>query len=284
MKKLAFCFVSALFIVATLIAQESSSLVGKEFQVGESPFSLEFRDRNIVIHDYESEKEDVLKCKYDNRYGLTFITILQKPSYISYFDIDKTPTTWLVLFSEDNLLAIYTQENSKPLTGGIISPNKGYDFGIGQSFYPSSQLREGSIAYSASNLEDAVIGHPWAMSDKNNGIGQYIKIVAYEKNSDKKTIASGYKEVITDFWLSIGFVSFNKPYLYLNNARPKKIKVEYQDGVFTTDLIDTPNLQHIKMPKESEWIKITIIDSYPGDKYTDCVISSCITRTFVKER
>jgi hypothetical protein len=282
MKKKVFLLSLALIVtIQYLSAQESYILAGKQFQIGESPISVEFKENSIVLYDYESNKKDVLACKYENRSALSFVIILQKPKNIFYFSIDKTPTTWLVLYSEDNLLLIYNNENSKPLSGGIITPNKVYDFGIGQSFYPSSELKEGSTIYSASNLESLIIGHPWAMDDKKNGLGQYVKIVAYEKASDKKVIASRYKEVITDFWLSIGFVSFTKPYLYLNNSRPKKIKIEYQDGDFDIDLIDTPNLQHFKIPTKSEWIKLTILESFPGNKYTDCVINSCITRTWI---
>ena len=75
-----------------------------------------------------------------------------------------------------------------------------------------------------------------------------------------------------------GFVYPDKDYLYDQNARAKRIKITYGECAFETELKDTGNFQVIQLPVqinpvEKNDIKIEILDSYPGTKYSDVVIS-----------
>lgn len=61
-----------------------------------------------------------------------------------------------------------------------------------------------------------------------------------------------------------------------NNCRVKKMKFSFSDGTaFTKNLSDTRDLQNIGFGKViyTDYIKMTIVDTYPGSKYEDTCIS-----------
>jgi hypothetical protein len=125
----------------------------------------------------------------------------------------------------------------------------------------SSTLIEGSTVYSTDNLDER-IGVCWAV--KGKGIGEKIIFKNYE--------GKGYASL----YISIGFVSFDKPYLYRQNSRPKKIKISYDNITEIIELEDTPNLQFLTncWPKSNiNEIHIEILEVYPGTKYNDTCIN-----------
>ncbi|MBN2617209.1 MAG: hypothetical protein JXR64_02720 [Spirochaetales bacterium] len=74
-----------------------------------------------------------------------------------------------------------------------------------------------------------------------------------------------------------GFVSFEKPNLYEENSRVKKIKVT--DTISSKFIIfnidDTPNPQLLKLGELKEWeLSIEILDVYKGTKYSDTCINA----------
>jgi hypothetical protein len=83
-------------------------------------------------------------------------------------------------------------------------------------------------------------------------------------------------------------VSYNKPYLFKYNSRPRKIRISYEGEIAKTiELLDTPNFQEIltlwpypqyesSYPDKNLWEKdlwIEIIDVYPGTRYNDTCIN-----------
>ena len=85
------------------------------------------------------------------------------------------------------------------------------------------------------------------------------------------------KESIRSFYILNGYVDFNKQSLYRNNARAKKIQIfdkETTSIVGEFSLIDKVIYQLIMLPKSVKHFEIRIIESYPGNKYSDLCISS----------
>ena len=74
-------------------------------------------------------------------------------------------------------------------------------------------------------------------------------------------------------------MTYNKPYLYKQNSRPKKIRLT-AESLFSieVDLIDTPNFQTIIFPVrlKNEILKLEILEVYPGTKYEDTCINAIL--------
>lgn len=109
---------------------------------------------------------------------------------------------------------------------------------------------------------------PWVEAVPGEGIGEWIEL----------TIKI-FGQPLTSLLISDGFVSFNKPYLYLSNSRVKTLRIISQDINidFTVPLQDTPSLQEIKLPKtihdQEIKIKCIIQSTYPGEKWSDTCLS-----------
>jgi hypothetical protein len=127
----------------------------------------------------------------------------------------------------------------------------------------SSSLAENGKSYSPDQI-NLKLGQAWAEGVRGQGLHE--KLFITQPNC-------------TAVHISIGFVSFTKPYLYQENSRPKVINVSVEEKFsFTVDLLDTPNFQTIILPQElgaTDQLVIEILDVYPGTKYEDTCIN-CI--------
>ena len=140
-------------------------------------------------------------------------------------------------------------------TGGktvIYSPDKlGYK--IGECWVPAKPLNEKLILS---------VDYGFTMED--------------QRASRQRTPSKG------GFYISSGFISFSKPHLYRENARPKKIRLSSNHGeTRIIDLADTPHFQPLpidEMLDDNNTAKITIeiLEVYPGTKYKDvCINAIC---------
>lgn len=132
------------------------------------------------------------------------------------------------------------------------------------SIRSSSFLVEGTTNYSPKNLNGVIkLTDPWVEGIQGQGINEYIGI----KSNNAKRL-----------YISIGYVSYHKPYLYEQNSRPKKIQLSVEGRYsFTYNLEDTPNFQTIDLPqrlKDNDELILTILEVYPGTKYEDTCINS----------
>ena len=82
-----------------------------------------------------------------------------------------------------------------------------------------------------------------------------------------------------------GYISYEKPYLYKQNGRVKKIKVTGVNSGKSKvlDVLDTPHPQTVDISflNEPEDIRVEIADVYKGTKYDDTCIHYMIT--YIKE-
>lgn len=83
-----------------------------------------------------------------------------------------------------------------------------------------------------------------------------------------------------DEWLNIlnGFVDPNRPYLYKANDRLKRIKIlstdNFKEYELFVDFVDVVYMNAIKLPRPTKSLSISIIDVFPGNKYSDVVVTS----------
>lgn len=134
---------------------------------------------------------------------------------------------------------------------------------------PSSHLVEGTKEYSVDNLDNPYPGTPWVEAAQGHGIGEGF------------TIENSWGTVYTRLLIMNGYISFDKPYLYAQNSRVKKLKVT---GVKSgrseiLEVLDTPHPQTVDISfiTEAEDIRVEIADVYSGTKYQDTCLNFCIT-------
>ena len=152
----------------------------------------------------------------------------------------------------------------------------------------SSHLKESTVTYSPENLcrrfyvetgDDPgrlsfdYITPPWVEGVNGYGIGEYLDI-EFKKPSDEIQILNG-------------FVDFDRQYLFKENSRIKTIVIESKTPEFskTYELLDLVKFSVIKLPQNTDSIRITIKDVYKGDKYDDTcltaiVVTDCDKPTF----
>lgn len=133
----------------------------------------------------------------------------------------------------------------------------------------SSCLTEKGKEYPLKNLYNRMLETPWIEGVPGDGIGEGFTL----------TFNSG--SVNPTLLLMNGYISFDKPYLYEQNNRIKKIKVK---GLTSgkekiLDVIDTPHPQTVDISfiTEMEDIRIEIAEVYKGTKYDDTCLQYCST-------
>lgn len=183
---------------------------------------------------------------------------------------EKINKTFMVLINPE-ILILYQKGSSDVFWEGINSPQseRFYYFSeeewiVNKKLKASSELKEKSKIYSVRNLGNLSCGNCWSEGVPGNGIGEYIE----------NEIHGRY------LYFFSGYVDVNKPYLYKQNSRPKKIMIETKNQTIYLDLEDSPNPQKIFID-EPDWkkpynIKITILEVYPGTKYDDTCINAII--------
>jgi hypothetical protein len=147
---------------------------------------------------------------------------------------------------------------------------------VTENITASSSLRDGNAAYTPDNL-DLRLNSVWAEGKEGQGIHEKLFI---------PFPAQFYYEI----YISGGYVSYSKSYLYKENSRPKKIRIYFgdeeslQENYMDVELKDTPRFQYIPLYRIVNWedynqdniIEIEILEVYPGTKYEDTCINSIL--------
>jgi hypothetical protein len=172
---------------------------------------------------------------------------------------------WLALRGGD-LLFLYDGEGEPPLFFGVTGSKRRLQalHYFPEAFSASSFLTEGDTEYSPDNLDWHWTRKPWVEGVPGQGIGEEIYIDRW----------------FGRLWISIGFVSYDRPELYELNSRPKTIRVvsEATGEERVVELEDTPNLQPIDVPGDWETasdggIRIIIEEVFPGSRWEDTAIN-----------
>jgi hypothetical protein len=144
------------------------------------------------------------------------------------------------------------------------------------SINATSELKEGNIMYGAKNLLEEKKLLPWAEGSNGSGIGERISL---EYNTETGGVAWDWipRWKIFALFISNGFVDYNRPYLYENNNRIKKMRIyfDYPNDFADVELQDTPQIQIFKFyERRNTKIQLEILEVYKGDKYDDTCVNN----------
>lgn len=255
-------------------------IVGSSYSEEWKLSDIEYFDRNENYFRFHTGNK-ITGFKNGNLAGGVYSGsfIIQEEYGVSFLIItwnDNTSDKYLLVYNSGHMY-LYNS-NSVPFfigTSNDYIPK--FPYATTDTLSSTSALREGNIVYSTDNLDER-IGICWAEGVSGNGIGEKI-LFKYENYTD------GLRNV---FYISTGFVSYDKPYLYRYNSRPKKIKISYEgERAQIIELADTPNLQRFEIwwpfpnwgsdQEENNllgkdlWIEI--LEVYPGNRYDDTCIN-----------
>lgn len=224
--------------------------------------NLHFKNQSIlnITPNEEATRELEYEIRIENK--------------IPFIHIDNNSDQWLVLFHYNKTykyggMFLYTKESETPQW---FWGRESFDFEneYNYSFTATSFLSEGNSQYIPANLSNIDIGKPWVEGVVGYGIGEKIEISAKRPGSSNRYLS----QII----ISNGYVSYEKPNLYEDNSRIKKIKITDIINTFelVVDVKDTPNLQYIYLPRPTTGIEIEIVEVYEGNKWEDTCVNFII--------
>jgi hypothetical protein len=222
--------------------------------------SFSFKDNKITFWE-----AGTLKDAEKNFIGTYYLENVNHINYINIQWDNNQSEKYLILYN-NNLCYLYKNDGYMYFRGFRVTNAAPGEFCFTVNYdnvqiESSSFLIEHNIKYSTENLNDK-IGICWAEGVSGNGINETLYIKMNGANS---------------LHISTGFVSFNKPYLFKENSRPRKIELSVDNKYsIIINLDDTPNFQTIKLPEElkkDEILRMKILEVYPGTKYEDTCIN-----------
>ncbi|GHV06721.1 hypothetical protein FACS189485_15720 [Spirochaetia bacterium] len=214
-------------------------------------------DDTIEITTYQNQKQ-YNNYTYDNFDELGGKTIISGKNIHSEDRIVNV-INWLICFD----VASATQEVLFP----VIFLKDFWTSARDWQYTASSFLSERNAMYSPGNLSKKD-GIPWA-STNGYGIGDKIIIDMANKPTNKLILING-------------FVSPERPDLFIANSRARQIKITNQDNgrSKTVPLQDTKDMQTIDisdlLPTRYTMIEIEIVSVYEGSKYKDLCIQAIL--------
>jgi len=197
---------------------------------------------------YRIEKNGAMNyLRWGPGYKYSYL-VLYSPKICFFFDVD----------GNNSFIGIQYSDKDHPIVSRIsVSENSLLD--TAASYHATSELTEGNTFYGASNLGKLIPGYPWVEGDPGQGIGVSIDIK--------------WRQPVLGILISNGYVSLQKPYLFVMNSRVKRIRIKSDNFDFTTNLEDSPNPQSIKLPQAAQSITLEIVDVFPGSKWSDTCIN-----------
>ena len=281
MKKRIFLLLLVFFCV-NLFAQNFNLDQWYPFQIESLLEGMTIKDNTIIL-EYKNppvNKPD-LTLKYQIKHidGMPFIELSDKmpmevANWKDFEDSDYIKTDNKILFlafrtsialsKPFNVMFAYTRgfRGVIPYQSDLIFKSD-YEGWAGLYKDCSSYLIEKNKSYPVENLSKFVVDTPWVEGVKGDGIGEGFTICGRGK----------YLLIMN------GYISYEKPYLYKQNNRIKKIKVTgIESGKSKIlDVLDTPHPQTVDISFITglEDIRVEIADVYKGTKYDDTCLHYC---------
>ncbi len=237
---------------------------------------MTIKDDEVVFNYEESNKNDtILKYTITHISGMPFIELSENmPSEVAYW-MDYGKNNNIETSNKIMFLAFQGKyKNMFAFTKGFRqdrTPLTTTRFDEWGNLYKdcSSYLIEKDISYPVENLRKLVVDTPWVEGVPGDGIGEGFTIQNVQ-----------YKKPLGPYLLLInGYISYEKPYLYKQNNRVKKIKVTGLKSGKTKvlEVLDTPHPQTVDISfiTEPEDIRVEIADVYKGTKYDDTCLHYC---------
>gem|GEM_PF-2289335 len=257
-------------ITFMLYAQDSEYLGIKYWYTSEYGFvtitqnSLVFEDRveegvlksGYPFDVFESSKFNyiILHCGLED---CNFLTLVKKE-----LNPEFKYSSWQIPYSNSNKKKFET-----------VATLKGFNV-INAGSYITEKEKNGNEIKYLPEQDFNVINNPWAITADSKNKIIYMNTAMYR-------VRGASYAPINDIVFINGFVNSEKPYLYSQNSRAKNVRIMYENNSFTVALKDTGNYQivHLPIPINPDIntvVKVEIIDSYKGTKYTDIVISGIL--------
>jgi hypothetical protein len=246
--------------------------------------TIKLTDNKLYFYYFnDEEKNEEYDITWETINKIQYITFNYDGQFLDiygYRPVSKGMNRFLILYGDNddrysNFFYLYNNNNELVFRQlGRIAANIFYPPMI--SINATSELKEGNIAYTAQNLLEEKILLPWAENSKGPGIGEKIFL---EYNTTTGSVSDSFIQywAILGISISNGFVDYNRPYLYENNNRIKKIRIYFNspDDFMDIELEDTPQIQHFHFfEKRNANIQLEILDIYKGDKWDDTCINN----------
>lgn len=254
-----------IFLLETFILYgQNFSLDGAYFfkeDFGIEGFSIK---GNTICFEYGNEdlKDVIYEYKIEHFEGIPFFVISEKiPINLLSNNKEETNKILFLLGLRSNKYKVLFGYTKGYSIDGTPCTHTRFDE-LGATFYDcSSFLREKKKDYTINNLSSLAIETPWVEGVSGYGLGEKFSVKRDDEN---------YLLIIN------GFISFDKPYLYKQNGRVKKLKIiGKQTGTeIICEVLDTPHPQTIDISNiiEKEDIQVMLEDVYTGSKYEDTCI------------
>ncbi len=169
-----------------------------------------------------------------------------------------------------NIRTYYYDDESEDQANTVSGTASGVEFTGSLSDYrvkyfyeasATSELQEGDLRFIADYAINRDLYYPWVEGVKGSGIGESI------------TMRFREKETIELLGLRLGYAATQE--LFEDNNRPSRLLIEFSDGSsFEYYFEDDRSEQIIELGGmvETEYVKLTILDVYPGSRCDDTCI------------
>ena len=242
------------------------NMLPNSFYIEYPSMTFEFKENNIIFWESGTLNRDgSLKEPEKNLVGTYYLETINGIDFVNVRWDNSQSEKYLILYN-NNLCYLYKNDGYMYFRGFRITNVAPGEFCFTNDYdnvqiESSTYLIEGTINYNTKNLNDR-IGICWAEGVNGNGINEKLFLRMENANT---------------LHISTGFVSYNKAYLFMENSRPKKIKLSVENKYsIIVDLKDTPNFHTIKLPEKlnrNEILVMEILEVYPGTKYEDTCIN-----------
>ena len=268
-----------LFVVCIIqLFSQNFSLNGRyRFTVYSGLARIDIQNETLKYVYLDMNTEDsFVHIKYEHIDGLLFLKLDEKfPMKVTEDYIYKNKD----VITDDKIL-ILAGKDMKLNTVILLATTAGFDknYPCTESIISekvqvykdcSSFLKEKNKEYNVDNLSKKAADFPWVEAAKGDGIGEGF------------TLVNSWNDIYPYLLIMNGYISYEKPYLYKQNNRVKKIKVTGLKSGKTKvlDVLDTPHPQTVDISfiTEPEDIRVEIVDIYKGTKYDDTCLHFCIT-------
>ncbi len=184
-----------------------------------------------------------------SEYGLTFLC-------------NELGEKELLLLGDEDLLLVYSKDSNKRLFFADLENRCFETFWSYDDLSATSFLVENDIKYEPWNIRGKLLSLPWVEGVSGQGIGEKL---TFPMSFNAKGIC-----------IYNGFISFDKPELYVKNSRVKSFIIrDLETGnEVTWELLDKPDPQYIMLESFANHnVELEILEVYPGTRYEDTCIA-----------
>ena len=277
MKKITI-LVTFLFLLSCSLFCQNFSLNGKyRFSVYSGLARIDINNNSLTYVYLDDSPNRTVNSELSHHDGMLFLQLEENfPKELTEFYIYNNQKDIVT----DNKFLILSGKDMKLNAVILLATTKGFDekYPCTESIIServqvykdcSSYLKEKNKEYPVDNLSTKAVDYPWVEAAPGDGIGEGFNLV--------NSWGQKYKYIL----LMNGYISYQKPYLYKQNNRVKKIKVT---GLLSKkskiiDVLDTPHPQTVDISfiEMAEDIRVEIAEVYKGTKYDDTCLHYCIT-------